>query len=682
MNWKPLLFLFTAGITQAALPPLTDEGALNAAASNPAIVHELACQQFQEIMGDDANSDIGRIVQSSRSLMADFLGSGSFLDDPKKALRVLGMLYKEDGNSWTDPKNRTTAVAIALTFGSSKLKWPEDKAIERYKIYRESQRAGKLHPSFDELEAWEKRFVVAYSQNNEYIAGNYDNEALLWQRDNVKLPIEGYIGACWQAPYRRHNVFGDSIHGKNFYMPFEMNHALRVREVGGVCGSLSHFGANAARANGIPALAMGEPGHCAYAVRLKRGVWKACYSLSWQRGVHTGFLGGTTWTDLVSYEAMMDDLPKYRLSQAYGWLGNSLRESDPVLAKASYNLALMTQPLNFQAWTDLIDWLEKEGKTDATVWSSLHASVLKAFRDYPESGWRICKRIETIAAPAMTRDQRVVLFSSVHSAMAKTDGPIAWNYGDVFKEQIKLLQLDAAGQLNFFAKNLAVLAGSKSWFAPSIAWGHEQFSGQPGWFNLLSNVLTSEAAANNTEGLKNALRPAILSAENADNVAAFQALGRVGKSMAKSKGTNFPPFDGELLSSGGLLRLSSSCKSWDSPESHWGILEQDGGMFHTDTSDTKPWAIARLGKLGDVSGIVIANGNNGNGNRLVPLTVSISEDGRTWQEVFRTTNPKGPWRIDLQGKAPRVQFVKVMRDDDRQEFFHLSSILVYGRRLQ
>jgi hypothetical protein len=40
------------------------------------------------------------------------------------------------------------------------------------------------------------------------------------------------------------------------------------------------------------------------------------------------------------------------------------------------------------------------------------------------------------------------------------------------------------------------------------------------------------------------------------------------------------------------------------------------------------------------------------------------------------------WRIPLEGQATRVQFIKVERDDDRKEFFHLNAIHAYGRRLQ
>jgi hypothetical protein len=53
-----------------------------------------------------------------------------------------------------------------------------------------------------------------------------------------------------------------------------------------------------------------------------------------------------------------------------------------------------------------------------------------------------------------------------------------------------------------------------------------------------------------------------------------------------------------------------------------------------------------------------------------------------WREVFRSKDPVGPWRIPLSGKATRVFYVKVERDDDRNEFFHLAGIRVYGRKLQ
>jgi hypothetical protein len=64
------------------------------------------------------------------------------------------------------------------------------------------------------------------------------------------------------------------------------------------------------------------------------------------------------------------------------------------------------------------------------------------------------------------------------------------------------------------------------------------------------------------------------------------------------------------------------------------------------------------------------------------MKVSVSEDGSSWSEVFQSKDPVGPWRIPLSGKATRVLYVKVERDDERNEFFHLAGIRVYGRKLQ
>ncbi|HEX7260750.1 MAG TPA: hypothetical protein VF258_02960, partial [Luteolibacter sp.] len=127
MNWKPLFFVLAVGCAHAAVPNLTDEGALEACATNPALWHELATHEFQQAVGDQKDSSIARTIISSRSLMADVMGSGPLPDDPKKMLRILEAIYKEDGNSWSDPKARTTAVAVALVFGETKRKWPEDK---------------------------------------------------------------------------------------------------------------------------------------------------------------------------------------------------------------------------------------------------------------------------------------------------------------------------------------------------------------------------------------------------------------------------------------------------------------------------------------------------------------------------------------------------------------------------
>ena len=114
-------------------------------------------------------------------------------------------------------------------------------------------------------------------------------KAFEWALKNVHIPDWQYPASCWRCGYVLDNVYGDSVHGSHYYAPWvgvaTDNHMWLAKNVGGVCGGLSHFGAASACANGVPALTAGEPGHCAYIV-LVNGKWTPAYSLSWERGLH------------------------------------------------------------------------------------------------------------------------------------------------------------------------------------------------------------------------------------------------------------------------------------------------------------------------------------------------------------------------------------------------------------
>lgn len=105
----------------------------------------------------------------------------------------------------------------------------------------------------------------------------WDDKSYEWSNEHVNLPWRRYTAACWAAPYTGHNFFGDTIQGPLFYVPWrDLNTtAENTQIIGGVCGGLSYFGTMAAQAHGIPAYPVGQPGHCAYAVRVKRGNGKA-----------------------------------------------------------------------------------------------------------------------------------------------------------------------------------------------------------------------------------------------------------------------------------------------------------------------------------------------------------------------------------------------------------------------
>ena len=97
-------------------------------------------------------------------------------------------------------------------------------------------------------------------------------------------------------------------------------------------GALSNLGASAAMANGIPATTMGEPGHCAYAVKIDDTTWQPSYSLSWKRGMHTSFHEGS-WPGLMITEACFRD-PR-RVQKAGDLVDTSFRGAGAMLPIAT-----------------------------------------------------------------------------------------------------------------------------------------------------------------------------------------------------------------------------------------------------------------------------------------------------------------------------------------------------------
>jgi hypothetical protein len=315
------------------------------------------------------------------------------------------------------------------------------------------------------------------------------------------------------------------------------------------------------------------------------------------------------------------------------------------------------------------------------------ASVIDALRDYPECCWNVLSVVKDKAFEKMQPNEREAFFLNFHREIAASESDTMWDYDKALEEQVKALGIDAAKALDYFQKVLSIQSKSKLWLAPTLAWGQkrygEGFFGSPEsgarFYAMIGEALSGSTG--NGEGIAAALGPAILSAEKSGDLDAFQTLGRAGSAYGTSKPKDQTSFPGTLLSSGGLLTISST-SGWDSPLDHWGVIEKDGGRFHT-ASEVRPHAIVRLPKLGELSGIVILPvEGDGNRSRQVPLKVSVSEDGVEWREVYRSDEAKDCWRIPLQEKAKQVKFVKVERDDDRKEVFHLGAIRVYGRTLQ
>ena len=159
------------------------------------------------------------------------------------------------------PTTRRIATTAALEFAREG--WSEKDLVSRFEYYNESWKEGKLNTLFDSLEYWETRFVTGCKQPSDGPGQWGSRKNLTWHRDNVRLPMEQYLGAEGQLAYRLRNVAGDSVFSAEYLAPI-WKHVNFItgwayREIGGVCGALSHYATFSALAAGLPASTMGEP---------------------------------------------------------------------------------------------------------------------------------------------------------------------------------------------------------------------------------------------------------------------------------------------------------------------------------------------------------------------------------------------------------------------------------------
>ncbi len=628
--------------------------------------------------------------------MRMFLLSGPLGKAPEAALRKLHFLWREDRACAETLADKTLATAVALDYGSCG--WTDAQAWTRYTFYRDSARDELLHPVYDTLGAWEKRWLTGHR-----LSMHGEATSQQWLRDNVKLPVSGYRKACWQVPYRGHNCFGDSVQSWVYYFPFQGSFGSfteMTRFVGGVCGRLSGYGAGAAVANGIPATTMGEPGHCAYAVRLGRGNWAPAYSLSWKRGIHVS-LYGKTWQMLLLTEEMLGSEAAWEASNMHLWqarrhrprveLSEATGGDHPQVemthagvapqAREAYELAVKAQPANYVAWDRYGAWLRSAG-ADEQAWRAYHDGVLAGLAAFPEAAWTlISKRVYPSILPAMSPAERVSLLAAFHE---KLDGwgTGRWNVEGALGHQLKQVGKEQTPRFRFAETVVSAHRNSSAYLGPALAWAYGQLAKtaetQERFFDLVSGVLASDEGEVHSKAVLDMCSKAVVAAEKDGDADTFRAVGQLAERVLEKPGEFVPAFEGELLSEGGFTQFSSISGRWDkTPYLHCMIPGKRRGWFHSNEEEN-PWVRIEMRHFGELTGIEIVN-RPGQLARAVPLHVLVSEDGEEWEEIAVLRKAKGAWQVDLRGKGIRARHVKAFKEG--RGILHLLNIRVYGRRL-
>lgn len=141
---------------------------------------------------------------------------------------------------------------------------------------------------------------------------------------------------------------------------------------------------------------------------------------------------------------------------------------------------------------------------------------------------------------------------------------------------------------------------------------------------------------------------------------------------------------GAILSADAKLEISSSL--WrGKPENHARLFtgERLGVAFRT-LQEKNPWAKVDLGAVKTVNAVMIENSNDV-ARRTDGLILSISEDGLTWQEVWRAKTWEAIWTVPLthldagaQVPGRQVRFIKVETINDTPRELLLQRITALG----
>lgn len=636
----------------------------------------------------DKAEELMHALGNNLDWMEQILFSGECVR-PGMAIAILSKLLKKYPDMVYSAMVRDIATATAIEF--ARYGWGHARALERAEFYISNWEKGQLNEVFDTLPFWERRIVCGCKGDNDF--GSV--ESLQWSLENVHLPADKYPGCCWRCGYKLFNVYGESIHGPGYNEPFNdfygKNRAKFTYEVGGVCGSLSHFGAFAALANGVPALTAGEPGHCAFIVKVG-DKWTPAYSLSWERGLHwQPFRSVHVFSSLHAMEALQSpkQADQTRLSQTYRVLAEMYRDKDDAKVLACLEYAQDAQPLNYMAWREHVEALERISPHDSAAWIRLNERVCELLvTAQPELAAALLRQeVYPSLRKAVTKSTDLVNVASAFWKKVDKMGVDRWRIEELLTEQRALI--GAKETVNdafyrFFETSFRAVAANMEYSPVLLTWGNTQAVAMPEAQRPKMMQLMLSCISGSVEGdaIEKMLPPIVLSAEKMQDITTFQALSK----MLPAKYTNpekplpaHEPFPGKLVSRGGLIAPSST-SNWDRVCAHWGVLEPIGGQFHT-AREKDAWVMVQLPRQATITGVVaMATGDHP--ARLAGMKVQVSATGKDgdWQDVaVMQQKNRREYRVDCSIARPTARFVRILRPGG-PEFFHLSGIYVYGEQ--
>ena len=624
-----------------------------------------------------------------------FLFSGPLVK-PTLALKYLAVIYaKYPEQMKNSPHTRRIATTTALEFAREG--WSEADMLSRFEYFNTSFEQGKLNVIFNTLQYWDTRIVTGCKDPS----GWGSVRSLTWQRDNVRLPVEGYLSACNQLVYRLRNVAGDSVFSSDYLAPIldYTNHttAWAHREIGGVCGACSHYGAFGALASGIPAMTMGEPGHCAYTVRVGNE-WKMSYSIYWQHSMHKTFWGLYDWDFLMLTQALYSDrhhqlISDQLLAAAELLASRKMKKS----AFSCYDAALAAQPLNWNTLVSYAGYLKQVAPQHTARWKNLHDLVINhlAVSYHNAAATYLTAYVYPHLLPQVPdRAKRNKMYAAFF-ARCNTFGSNRWDVAPLLNAQIEGCTTPKE-KLAYMKDSLKVLMGKPDYAGSVLTWGldyvsrlsdaapteenqklHKQFSDL-----IVRAMARARADKKHAAATWSTLSEAIYAAAVNQDKLTFQAIGKLAmrkcrKNFPKHK-MRFKRFPGRIVSAKGLIRTATTIDPSQMTQCclHWAVLQKNGGVIPAKFEGESGMTV-ELESHSRINGVVCVFAGAVKNDRDFKL--QISTDGQNWQDTEAVPVITGNLvRVDLRKDKLEADYVRLLRDGDKWEST-INGFYVYGK---
>ncbi len=689
-------------LVERIMPKLGD---LNAPApiwaflEDPANQLDLATHRLIYLTGEEALRGVasaGKGAEMLAELTSDlewmrgllFSGPARRMD---KAMANLSLLYTRYTADMKDPVARRIATTAALEFAREG--WGQREMEDRFVYFYSSYKQGKLNRLFNDLRYWETRFVTGAMEPGQSGWGSV--RSMTWQRDNVRLPVEGYVGAAYQLQYRLKNIAGDSVFSSEYLAPIlkytNNTTAWAHRCIGGVCGALSHYGTYGAIAAGLPAITMGEPGHCAYTVRVGNQ-WQKANSIYWQHGLHKTFWKEHTWDFLILTQKLYEDYYKTLASDHLVAVGDLLSARRKTLAASRvYEDAVTAQPLNWPAWLRSMGYLRLKAADESAKWTEVHDKLVEQLAPefHDVSATMLAKYIYPNLF-RLVKDRKVhnKLFDAFF-AQCKDFGHNRWNIAPLLNAQMAGCSTPEE-KFDYMKDALKTLMGNPAYAGSVLSWGLDAIAAMQGDDDMKEKftdlIITALSRARTTrkemDATWAALGEAITAASDNKDRNTFQAIGKLAGRKCKKK---FPknkfrirPIPGKIVSQTALLTTKTELSGGPAQQAclHWGVLQKHGGSMPCKFGGQGDHLYMELEQSADINGVACIFSSKIDNTR--DYVVDVSADGSHWVTVARARPEGAMLRIDCRAQNKTARFLRLWRDGDKYEPT-IIAFYVYGK---